>query len=204
MSTRDLIQNLSIDRPPQIYEHYASAHKKVFHKSVYLPRKSWSTFAVFEDDLRNLGYDSKDYAYTIIKSLQNWAKSKALTFIPAGVFCGKWALERYKKIHDSKTVQIQTTEADAYTELLYSELMAARKYVSDKLAGLDIPFGYSVKSVAPMLSDAWLDMYRNHPVCEVRCKLIHEALTTICAEYGVPKTTSYSAAVAAIKDELHI
>jgi hypothetical protein len=199
MSKRDSTPYLLIDVEPQLYTLYANAHKKIFGKPVHLPKKSWSLFAVFEDDLRNAGYDSKDYAYTIVKSLQKWAKDKNLGFIPASVFCGKWALERYVKIHESESVKIQTVEEDSFAILLYSELLAARSYIADRLSGKDVRFSQSVTSIQPMLNKDWLQMYHKQPICEVRRHLVHESLTTLCKEYGIQQARSYSELVTLIQ-----
>jgi hypothetical protein len=199
MSKKDLTPYSLIDVEPQLYTLYANAHKKVFNKPVHLPKKSWSLFSVFEDDLRNAGYDSKDYAYTIVKSLQKWAADKHLTFIPPAVFCGRWAFDRYVKIHDSKSVKIQTVEEDSFATLLYSELLAARSYIADRLSGKDVRFSQSVTSIQPMLDKDWLQMYHKQPVCEIRRRLIHESLTTLCREYGIQRARSYSDLVTLIQ-----
>lgn len=199
MSTKDLRLDLLIDMPPQLYTHYANAHKKIFNKPVHLPKKFWPLFSVLEDDLRNEGYDSKDYAYTIIKSLQHWAKDKKLTFIPANVFCGNWAKQRYIKIYNSKTVRIQDIETDNFVTLLHSESLAARKYISDRLAGNNMRFRESVASIQPMLNKDWLLLYHKHPFCDIRRRLVHETLIALCADYGIKHAKSYSELVNLIR-----
>ena len=132
MSQKDLKQN-SYNRS-QLIIHYRSAAKKVFGKEPYVHPKNISKFLVFEDDLRERGIGTYDYATTVVAMLEPWARKRSISYIPVNLFLGQYALDRYMSIANSDTVNISIS--DDKDEILHSEILVARLYVHENLHGV--------------------------------------------------------------------
>jgi hypothetical protein len=189
MSQKDLKQN-SYNRS-QLITHYRSAAKKVFGKEPYVHPKHISKFLVFEDDLRERGIGTYDYATTVVAMLEPWARKRNINYIPVNLFLGQYALDRYMSIANSDTVTISI--GDDKDEILYNELMVARLYIQKNLQDVR-RLGDIVSDLRPILSKAWLDIYESG-----KARPVTEALDVLCAEYGV-SGNSYNDIVDAIND----
>lgn len=151
--------------------------------SAFVPNKHNSRFSVFEDDLRDLGIDSRDYAFTVVKMLKSWAADKGFYTVPINVFTGDWALELYRTVNGSQQVKILDNEVDAVLEC---EVLVGRKYIQDNLTGFtrmrDV-----VSEIANMLAPEWIELYWSGGV-----RPTQDALDRLSEEYGVPVAYSYT------------
>ena len=195
MLRKDLPQS-SLTRP-MLVDHYINAHRNILNKPVFVNKKLFGKFGVFEDDLRDMHINTREYAYTVIKMLKSWMVDKHLNIIPINVFCGDWALAKYVKVKESESVVINTKEEDSFTVMLYSELLVARTYVSDVISRdyvIDIgDYESVVIELTPMLSTEWLRAYQSDlsghaKVCKAACEII-------CNEYGIPRVGSYESII---------
>ena len=169
---------------PALAAYYESAHKQVLNRTCYIRKNEYPMFETFSDDLRELNIGCRDYAYAVVKLLQSWLQEKKFYRIPVNVFCGDWALNKFKKIDDSQYVRITEPEEDKTVEIVQSELLVARAYIEYNLKDVyrmkDV-----VKDLRPLLSKEWLE-------CPEDKRPITEVLEMLCKDYGLPLTSSYN------------
>jgi hypothetical protein len=184
-----------------LVDHYINAHRNILNKPVFVNKKLFGKFSVFEDDLREMRINTREYAYTVIKMLKSWMLEKHLNIIPINVFCGDWALAKYVKVKESESVVINTNEEDHFTAMLYSELLVARTYISDAITrkgDIDISeYESIIVELTPMLHTEWLQMY--HSELNEHAKVCRAACEIICNEYGMPKCSSYEEIISKIR-----
>ena len=162
---------------PHLVTHYVNACVKFYNCRPFVPAKLYPKFRVFEDDLRELGVSSKDYAYTTIKLMKSFIAKKGWTNLPTNLFLGDYCLHRYVKVMKTETVTIDT---DDRGDILYrDELLVARVFVEKNLSsdGNCVRLRDVVKELKPLLSDVWLQVYINkdrRPEAEVIDQLVIE------------------------------
>ena len=170
---------------PQLVSHYTNATYKIFGKRVWVSTMDFSKFRVLEDDLREIGVSSKDYAYTVLAALQTWTKEHHMDHVPVQMFCGKFAFQKFMKVWKSETISLaHVTDA----ELKHSERMVAEMYISEVLSrNMNIAFDHVVNELRPLLSKAWLEMYDHggYRMCS------GEIIDELCDEYHVPYAKDY-------------
>ena len=143
---------------PQLAVFYENAHREIYGCRVFVGEGKYIKFIHMSDDLKCLGINDRDYAYSIIKILGSWLKRKNLTHVPINTFCGDWCLNKFLSIHRSETVAINTVYEDREQELLHSELTIARYYISKNLSGV-LRFGDAVNDIRGLLSKSWIALY---------------------------------------------
>jgi hypothetical protein len=148
-----------------------------------------------EDDLRNLGIAPRDYAYTVIGALKKWATSKGLNGVPMKVFCSDFALNKARKILESKTVRTNPEVHDNGT-LLHTELMVARAYIARNTSNGDVTRLITiVEELEPLLDQVWVDAYYKG-----KKRPVYEALDVLMDEYGIRKSvTNYADIVSVLR-----
>ena len=181
---------LLLDVQPTLVRYYIDATNKTYTMHLYVHKRNWSRFMVFEDDLRDLHVPSRDYAYTTSKLLQRWCAAHKFGFVPMNVFLGDWALSKFMKVWQSDTVNIET--APSQDDILHSELMVARMYIHESTAHyvrmMDV-----VNNCRKLLSPAWYELYITKDAA--RNKFINRVLEMLCEEYNIPSNayiTTYS------------
>lgn len=166
---------------PQLALHYSNAHKAIFGKKLFVNKKMWGKFRVFEDDLRERGIKPMDYAYTMVRVLKNWAQDKGMDFVPIPTFLSDWVMDRYMKILTSESVTINKPREVDEAAMLHSELLVGRTYIVENTHNV-VRLAQVVASLRPFLSYDWLALYdRGDP----RRKLLEEALPILCQEFTV-------------------
>jgi hypothetical protein len=170
---------------PQLVLYYTKATEKIFGKKVWVSTMDFSKFRVLEDDLREIGASSKDYAYTVLSALQYWTKDHHMDYVPVGVFCGKFAFQKFGKIWKSETVSlIDTPDAELrHSERMVAEMLIARNMSGQVMTNID----GVVSELRPLLSRAWLEMYDHgrYRMCS------GEIIDELCAEYHVEYAKDY-------------
>lgn len=164
---------------PLLARYYIDIHKDIFGCKVFVHEKYYSKFRVMEDDLREIGATPLEYADIVIRMLKNWANVKGLNSVPIRVFCGDWALGKFKKVFESDIVDI-SKDADT---VLYSELLVARTYIEGNYSNI----GNVVEDLRPLLDDDWIELYNEG---SYRFSM-GDALDILCEEYGVSYAIDY-------------
>jgi len=174
-----------MDDYPQIVSYYISATRKVFGHGIRVSPSNYSKFRVLEDDLRDVGADSRVYAYTVMTMLKDWAQKRNMNFLSVNMFCGDFAFKKFLKVWKSKTVVI---EHNPEIELIHSEKMVAETYISSNLVlGSNKSFEDAVKELRPLLSKEWLEMFKSgkyRPCTD-------EVLEDLCSKYKVLYARDY-------------
>lgn len=177
---------------PQLVTHYKSACKSVYGSSPYVHEKVYTRFAVFEDDLRDCGISTKDYAIFAVNLLRNRVIKKGWKYPPLNMFLSSYALDRYKKAQATKTVKPINTNNEA---LLYNELLVARMYIERNIGSAGyVRFEDAVNDLEALLSSEWLAMFDN----EGR-RPIDEALDVLSREYHVRLPMNYQELLELVK-----
>jgi hypothetical protein len=136
------------------------------------------------DDLRELNIGYHDYAQTVVKLLEKWLEKKKFYRIPVSVFCGDWALTKFKNIENSEFVSVTDTDEDTKTEILQSELLVARAYIDGNLTNVwrmtDV-----VKDLKPLLSHKWFS-------CPKDERPVDEVVEMLCKDYGIKSVKDYN------------
>lgn len=177
MSKKDLIQNSSSNS--QLAVHYAAAHKQLLGVSVRVPPNYMGKFAVFEDDLREFGIPSRDYAYNVVGVMKKWLMDKGLGYVPINVFLSNFAISKFLKVYQSTEVDVLADKGD----LIHSELLVSRRYIEANKKGV-VKFRVIVEELKPLLSEDWLELYyQGGSRPEI------EALDILCEEYNVSAYT---------------
>ena len=190
MSKKDL--RWSSSDVPALLLCYADAHERVFGKRPFVHEKYYGRFSVFEDDLREMGYSYREYAYTVVRILKKWADSKGLKSIPVNVFTGDWALGKFKRIAGSKYVDISNIDVD--DEIYWSEMTVARSYIQAHAYDREpVSVRSLAKELGPLLSPHWLARYRNGGD-----RMTDRVLDDLCREYGLNHARNYNSIVDAI------
>jgi hypothetical protein len=155
--------------------YYVKAVYNVYGIIISVSKDNIPLFKVLEDDLRDKGISYKDYANTVCGVLQNWCVKQRLRFPPANVFLSDFAIKRYESVKSKETVEYIQDGG----EVLYSELMVARKYIQDNLSS-HARFRDVVSSLEPLLSPKWLDLYNTGSK-----RPVNDALEILIEEFGV-------------------
>lgn len=180
MLQKDLKQSSLDNSMPALAHMYKSAMRQIYGVDVYVMRRDYPRFAVFEDDLREEAIPIKEYAYTVGTILRKWCKFHKFKYIPVKVFTGDWALSRFMKVWQSETVTVgKPTNDDA---LLYSELLVGRMYVVTLLTRY-VRLSSVVEDIKIMLSPEWYHMYTSKD--KRRIKFVREAIVVLCEELGI-------------------
>lgn len=172
---------------PNLASFYIKAHEEIFNVRVFVPESKYGIFRVTEDDLREHGIWPMEYAYTVVRVLKSWAKSKSMSKIPINVFCGKFALDKFRKINESETVDVIVKNVDNIEEeLLHNELIVARLFIQHN-ANCDYPIRIPdvVKQLKPMLGKHWLEAYH------LGTRPISDAIDVLCEEYKLSYAKDY-------------
>jgi len=169
---------------PQAVFHYQTATKKIYGKNVWVPTLEFPRFRVLEDDLREIGASSKDYAYTVLEVLRAWTEEHHMDHVPTRMFCGKFAMKKFLKVWKSETVSIEDTSAD---ELKHDERLVAELYLSGRLKSMNVTLDNAVSDIRPLLSKKWLEMYDNKKYRPCLGDVIDE----LCAEFGISYARDY-------------
>jgi len=180
MLQKDLKQSSLDNTMPALASAYINASLHVYGIKVTVVKSKWSRFAVFEDDLRELHIPIRDYAFTVSTILKAWCVSHKFGCVPVNVFTGDWALVRFLKVWQSKTVTID--RPSNYDELLYSELLVARMYIATLLIRY-VRLSFVVEDIKAMLTSDWYHMYVSKD--KRRSKFISMAIPILCEEFGV-------------------
>lgn len=170
----------------QLSRYYRQANEEVFGVSPFIRPEYESKFSVLEDDLREMGVSPKTYAFTVVRVLQPWARNKGMKTIPINVFCGKFAFDKFLKVHKTETVEI--VEEDDFDKMLYSELLVVRAYIhANTKNGNVVRLRKVVEELQPMLPAGWLEAYE----CR-KGRPIREALAILAKEFDLPNARSYT------------
>jgi hypothetical protein len=188
MSKRNSRQSLS--NKPVLATYYESAHKKILNRKCYIVERDYAIFETFMDDLRDLNIGYRDYAYGIVTLLKGWVEKKKLYRIPIPVFCGDWALGKYKVVDNSQYVKVADKEEDLHIEILQSELLVARAYIDANLKDV-CRMNEVVSDLKPLLSKAWLD-------CPKEKRPTSEVEEILCKEYSILQVVDYNAIIRVI------
>jgi hypothetical protein len=180
---------------PQLVSFYISATKKVFGHGIRVSERNYSMFRVLEDDLRDIGADSREYAYTVMTMLKTWAKEHNMNFVPVKVFCGEFAYKKFLKVWKSETVVIE--DSDDF-KLLYAERMVAEAFITDNMAGANRTFEQEVEDLRPMLSKEWLEMFDSGKYRKYTGEIIDE----LCRKYKVVYARDYSTLLRLINQQI--
>lgn len=190
MPKKDLIPRSLTDSIPSLVIHFQKATRKVFSMDIYVHKKTYGKFRVFEDDLREKGVSSREYADTVVKMMEKWVHGKCWKCLPLNVFMSDWVLEKFMKIHNSATVTIKTNDVDI---LIQDEVMVARTYIAHALEYDSMKFCDVVEELKPMLSTDWLFLYyKKHG------RPIKKSLEILSEEYGVTGARTYNDIIGAI------
>jgi hypothetical protein len=111
------------------------------------------------------GIYPKDYAHGVARHFCGWVKSKGWDKLPINVFCGQWAIRKYKEEIGNSDYLPATTSQEELAVLMYDELRVARYFISNR--GMKT-YGDVVEELKPVLSDAWLERYANDNLDSVR------------------------------------
>ena len=176
---------------PVLATYYEAAHKQVLGRRCFIRPSEYSMFEVFMDDLRELHIGYRDYAYGVVTILKEWLKEKKFYRIPVPVFCGDWALGKFRKVDNSQYVTVDEPDKDEKIEIFESELLVARTYVESNLSDVcrmrDI-----VADLKPLLSKKWLS-------CSPDNKPVSEVLDVLCKEYGIKIVSDYNELIRSIR-----
>jgi hypothetical protein len=165
-----------------MYEH---SQEVVFGKRVMVIQRYFSAFRVMDDDLRDAGITSNEYAYTTTIALHKWALTKGYHHIPIRVFLGPWALKKFMKVYESKSVEMYKPELIDKAALIYSEEIVATRYLHVNIGeAVYTKFKDVVEDMRPLLDAKWLEMWDNKinrdeiraDVLERMCKFHHKKL----------------------------
>lgn len=159
---------------------YIRANKMVFHSRAYVPKKYHDKFAVLEKQLLMEEHSPNEYAVTVVKIMESWARRKGLDRIPFNMFLSEYAQERYYKVVNSKTVSIKE---DDNSSILYSEVLAARKFIIDNLSHRSVSFKMIVQELKPLLDVEWVELYEKGDRT-----IKKDALDILKKEFGVSKS----------------
>jgi hypothetical protein len=169
---------------PALASYYESAHMQVLGKKCFIRPEEYAMFETFMDDLRELNIGYRDYAQTVVKLLEKWLEKKKFYRVPINVFCGDWALSKFRSIENSEYVSVADTDEDAKTEILQSELLVARAYVDGNLKDV-CRMTEIIKDLKPLLSKKWLE-------CSKSERPIDEVVEILCKEYGIKPVADYN------------
>lgn len=178
----------------QLLLHYKNANGSVFGTFPFVRPENVSKFVVMEDDLREYGIPCKEYAYTVVKILEKWARNKGLNCIPIHTFLSDFALNKFLKVYNSDSVVIPHN--DDKDKILYSELLVARAYVQMNTDnGNVVRFRDIVFDMKRLLDENWLLAYDSG-----KGRPISEALDILCSEYRIRSARNYADIVTAINN----
>jgi hypothetical protein len=166
---------------------YEKAHRELYGMKVFVSESKYKCFEECSMELRKRNMDEKKYAYAIARLLEEWLKKRNLKTIPVNMFCGDWCIERYAKISGSETVDIGKENKDE--ELLHSELLIARYYISKNLGDDVIKFKDAVEDLHLMLSPKWLELYKSN---SSRNKFVSKAVDILSEEFSVGISRDYN------------
>jgi len=174
----------SSSNKPALASYYESAHMQILGKKCFIRPEEYPIFETFMDDLRELNIGYRDYAQSIVKLLERWLISKKFYRIPINVFCGDWALSKFRSIENSDYVSITDVDEDIKTEILQSELLIARAYIEGNLEDV-CRMTEIVKDLKPLLSKKWLE-------CQKSERPVDEVIKILCKDYGIKPVTDYN------------
>jgi hypothetical protein len=181
---RQVLSKVISGSMPDLAYYYLNAIEEVFGTRCHIGKNDYATFLVLQDDLHDLGIKNRDYAYTVVRMLRQWALYHKMKFVPMRTFCGDWALRRYNKVFNSATVTIMDHRAG---ELLNCELLVARMWLQHKVNHEPDKFDDVIDQLKPFLTDEWLEGYGNGH----RAGLVEEAVEILRSEYRLHDAWSY-------------
>lgn len=165
---------------PKLAKAYEDANLKVYRAILLVRPEHYAKFSVREDDLVEWGIDSMLYAKTVCAMLREWAHMHKLKWIPQNTFLGNWAYERFLKVLNTTSVDLQLDD----DTMLYSELMVARVYLTEHLRGNPVRFRDVVRDLGKALDPGWLYAYH---LGDRRVQ--DDALYQLSLEFGCKATT---------------
>lgn len=169
-------KDLKLGSPkPQLATHYEHACRAVYNKHRFVVKQSYGLFRDFEKKLRDEGIFPMDYALGISEKLKKWTKKNGWAVLPTKTFCSEWAMELYKTELSNRQFEHTSDEDSDLGALLEDELKVAR-YSAE--TGID--FQSAVEELRPVLSEAWLKLYKKG----TRAALMVEALDLLSEERG--------------------
>lgn len=196
MPKRD--SKLSLHDAPALRRYYIAAHARIFGKDLYVHPKHNGRFLVFEDELRELGFSAREYAYTIVTLLKKWAISKGFNKVPINAFTGDWALDKFKRVAGSKYVDISNVDTDY--DLYWSELTVARSYIHENVHnGVAVKLRDVVDELKPLLSEHWLRRYYNGGQ-----RPVNKVLDDLCEEYDITFARNYADIVSKLRGNISL
>lgn len=169
---------------PQLAILYSFAHKRFFGRKYFVREEQYPQFEVMEKRLRDAGIPAKEYTYTVISMLKKWAQDKGMRSVPINVFCGEWAMGKFLKVWESKTIEAEPVKDEDV--ILHTELMVARMYIHRSRRGF-VRLRDIVKDLEDVLDKHWLEMYEageRRPVTE--------ALEILCEEFRIAHAKDYT------------
>jgi len=171
---------------PQLVTHYENATWKVFHYKFIVHKTYYSKFAVTEDDLRQMGIDPREYSYTVASLLKRWCETKKFDHIPINVFLGPWAMKKYLKVVNQRSVVIQEPDVIDKVELMYNEQLFANSFIYRNTHSINYVREMDiVADLKPFLSQSWLDMYHQDEI--MRLPYVQEVLNRLCKRYRIDR-----------------
>jgi hypothetical protein len=180
-------QSYKTSLKPSLSILYEKVHREIYRMKVFVHEDKYSCFVTCSAELRKRHMDEQKYAYAIARLLEEWLKTKNLKMIPINMFCGNWCIERYAQINNSESVDIGKENEDE--EILHSELLVARYYISKNLGDDVLKFKEAVEDIQLMLSPKWLKIYKSN---SSRNKFILKAVDILSEEFSVGISRDYN------------
>lgn len=165
-----MMKSLSKYATPPLVTSYINAVRQICGiDRVFVYKNLYDKFLNVQFILDNKGIEYDEYALSVVNAWWSWCKKKHMKSVPAIMFCGKKAMERFYK---ERETFIADTKADDVTyEELYNEVLYAEVCIHSRMFPLSM-IDVNVASRCCRLTD-------------VSRRPMIDALEIICDAYGI-------------------
>jgi hypothetical protein len=122
---------------PNLVFQYRSAVREVHGVIPNIGTNYYQQFADTEVSLMEMHIEAKHYARTVVRTWENWIKSKKMSYCPPRVFLSEKSFEMYDNVRQQVSINLAITEStQRRAEACSLEKDLAMTYVRGRLAGL--------------------------------------------------------------------
>jgi hypothetical protein len=176
---------------PLLVVAYRQAMERICGVKPYVAQAKWPSFYTRMRTLDEEGVEYGEYANAVITTWIDWCREKGMTTVPANIFTGDAAFDRYMvRVHDSKNVSIDTpAELEEFIRV-QDELTVARLYIDVNVHGVPCTWNQACDACWRMLAFV--------PKDDAPGRLTPQVLELLNACYGL-QAASYDDIITAMR-----
>ena len=138
---------------PLLVVAYRQAMERICGVKPYVAQAKWPSFYTRMHALDEEGVEYGTYANAVITTWIDWCREKGMTTVPANIFTGDAAYERYMaRVHDSKNVSIDTPAQLEEFIRVQDEMTVARLYIDVGVHGVPCTWKEAVRASQRLLA----------------------------------------------------